>query len=132
MLYCFRKEENSLYKVITYKSRTGNDEITQYIQWLNDKMISNKDARIRYKKIMEYIGQLQAYGVAAGEPAMKHLSGTELWELRPTNDKILFAYWKDDVFILLHYFAKKTRKTPPQEINQAKRNLKDFLERYGD
>jgi len=119
-----------LYRVITYKDRAGNDEIVEYIQGLNSKMLTNKDARIRYKKIIEYIGQLQAHGVAVGEPAMKHITGTEFWELRPTNDRIIFAYWKDNVFVLLHHFVKKTQKTPPQEIKRAERNLKDFLERY--
>ncbi|MDR1194622.1 MAG: type II toxin-antitoxin system RelE/ParE family toxin [Peptococcaceae bacterium] len=95
-------------------------------------MAMSKDARIRYKKIMEYIGQLQAYGVAAGEPAMKHIKNTELWELRPTSDRIFFAYWKDNIFVLLSYFVKKSRKTPPREIERAERNLKDFLERYGE
>jgi phage-related protein len=120
-----------LYKVITYKDRAGNDEIAEYIQELNGKMATSKDARIRYKKIMEYIGQLQTYGVSAGEPAMKRIKGTELWELRPTSDRIFFDYWKDNIFVLLHHFAKKTQKTPPREIEQAELNMKDFIERYG-
>jgi phage-related protein len=33
---------------------------------------------------------------------------------------------------MLHHFIKKTQKTPPGEIKQAKRNLADFLERSGD
>jgi phage-related protein len=117
--------------VITYKDRAGNDEIAGYIQELNGKMEANKDARIHYKKIMEYIGQLQKYGVAIGKPVVEHITNTELWELRPTRDRILFAYWKDNVFVLLHHFVKKSQKTPPQEIERAKRKLKDFLERYG-
>jgi len=32
-------------------------------------------------------------------------------------------------FILLHHFVKKTRKTPRQEIDKAKRYLADFIER---
>lgn len=119
-----------MYKVITYKDRVGNDEVAEYIQELNNKMATNKDARIRYKKIMEYIGQLQTYGVIAGEPAMKRITNTDLWELRPTSDRIFFAYWKDDIFVLLSHFVKKSRKTPPREIERAKRSLKDFLERY--
>ena len=107
-----------MYKVILYKDRAGNDKITDYIQELNSKMETNKDARIRYKKIMEYIGQLQTYGVTAGEPAMKHISGTELWELRPTRDRIFFAYWKDNVFILLHHFVKKTQKRPRAKLSK--------------
>jgi phage-related protein len=121
-----------LYSVITYKDRAGNDKIAEYIQELNGQMATNKDARIRYKKIMEYIGQLQTYGVATGKPAIEHITGTELWELRPTRDRIFFAYWQDHVFVLLHHFVKKTQKTPPREIEQAERNLKDFLERYGE
>jgi len=38
-------------------------------------------------------------------------------------------YYKDNRFILLHHFVKKTQKTPPREIDQAKRNLADFIER---
>lgn len=121
-----------MYKVITYKDHAGNDEIAGYIEELNGKINTNKDARIRYKKIMEYIGQLQAYGFAAGEPAIKHIKNTELWEIRPSDDRIFFAYWKDDIFVLLHRFSKKSQKTPVMEIDRAKRKMKDFLERYGE
>ncbi|MDR2884367.1 MAG: type II toxin-antitoxin system RelE/ParE family toxin [Deferribacteraceae bacterium] len=121
-----------MYTVITYKDDKGKDEIADLIQDLNSKMATSKDARIRYKKIMEYIGQLKTYGVSAGKPAIEHIVGTNLWELRPTRDRIFFAYWKGNVFILLHHFTKKTQKTPPQEIKQAERNFKDFIDRYGE
>jgi phage-related protein len=120
-----------LYQVITYRDRNGDDEIAAYINELNSKMTSNKDARINYKKIMEYIGQLQTYGVAAGEPTIKRIKETELWELRPINSRIFFVYWKDNIFVLLHHFIKKSQKTPPREIERAKQKLKDFIERYG-
>jgi phage-related protein len=121
-----------LYKVITYKDRAGRDEVAAYIQELNDKIAANKDARIKYSKILRYIDRLRTYGVAIGEPAVKHIAGTELWELRPLNDRIFFAYWKDNIFVLLSYFVKKSQRTPPREIERAERNLKDFLERYGE
>ena len=81
----------ALYKVITYNDRAGKDEIADYINGLNAQIDTNKDARIRYKKIIEYIGQLQKYGVAAEKPAIDHITGTELWELRPIRDRIFFA-----------------------------------------
>jgi phage-related protein len=34
-------------------------------------------------------------------------------------------------FVLLHHFMKKTQKTPPREIEQAERELKDFVARGG-
>ena len=119
-----------LYKVIFYIDRAGNDELKAYLYELAQKQIT-KDARIKLNKIMEYIGKLQAYGVSSGKPAIDHITGTDLWELRPLRDRILFAYWKDNTFVLLHHFVKKTQKTPPREIEQAQRNLKDFIERYG-
>ena len=120
-----------MYQVITYKDRAGNDEVAEYIRDLNAKIETNKDARIKYAKIMRYIDRLRTYGVAIGEPTVKHIEGTDLWELRPTNDRIFFAYWKDNVFILLSHFVKKTRKTPPREIERAARHMNDFKERHG-
>jgi phage-related protein len=123
---------SKLYKVITYKDRAGRDEVAAYIQELNDKIATNKDARIKYSNILRYIDRIRTYGVAIGEPTVKHIAGTELWELRPLSDRIFFAYWKDNVFVLLSHFVKKSQKTPPREIERAERNLKDFLERYGE
>ena len=120
-----------MYKVITYKDSAGNDEIADLLKELNGKMDTNKDARIKYSKILRYIDRLRTYGVAIGEPTVKPIIGTDLWELRPLRDRIFFAYWKDNIFVLLHHFVKKTQKTPPQEIKQAERNLKDFIERNG-
>ena len=117
-----------MYEVIFYKDKKGNEPIKDYIYELPKKQ-NSKDARIKLKKILEYIGQLKAYGVSVGKPAIDHITGTDLFELRPTTDRIFFAYWKDNTFVLLHHFVKKTQKTPPREIEQAQRNLKDFLER---
>ncbi len=80
------------------------------------------------EKILTYIKVLQDYGTRAGYPVMKHLE-EDLWELRPLSNRIIFVYWKDDIFVLVHHFIKKTQKTPVREIEQARRNLKDFLER---
>lgn len=44
-------------------------------------------------------------------------------------DRILFAGVVAGEFVLLHYFQKKTQKTPKREIERAKRELLDFKER---
>jgi phage-related protein len=61
---------------------------------------------------------------------IKHLDG-DIWELRPLNNRILYAYYKDNKFILLHHFIKKTKKLSHKELEQAKRNLVDYIERNG-
>lgn len=46
-------------------------------------------------------------------------------------DRILFAAWVGDSFVLLHTFMKETQKTPPAEIEKAENELADFKERFG-
>jgi phage-related protein len=95
---------------------------------LRNKAATSKDARIQYHQILTHIRALEAYGTRIGEPKVKHIDGS-LWELRPLAHRILFFYWRDNKFTLLHHFIKKTQKTPPKEIEQAKKYMKDYLER---
>ena len=59
---------------------------------------------------------------------MKHIED-DLWELRPLSNRIFFFYWKDNKFVLVHHYIKKSQKAPKKEIEKAKRNIKDWLER---
>ena len=74
---------------------------------------------------------LSLNGLRLGEPYIKHLDN-DIWELRPLRDRILFAYWDNNRFILLSIFMKQTQKTPQREIDKAKRNLEDFIKRSED
>lgn len=71
---------------------------------------------------------LSQYGTQAGKPYIKHLDG-EIWELRPLRDRILFIGHVNGSYVLLHHFMKKTQKTPASEIEKAKRELTDMIER---
>ena len=41
---------------------------------------------------------LKANGLSLGEPYIKHID-SDIWELRPIKDRILFAYWNNNKFI---------------------------------
>lgn len=115
-----------MHRILFYKTKSGETPVLDYIRKLESR--SDKDGRIKLHKIQEYINVLRSYGVQAGEPYIKHLDG-DIWELRPIRDRILFAAWIDNKFILLHHFLKQTQKTPKKEIDQAKRELADYAER---
>lgn len=117
-----------MYNVIFYSDDKGNEPIAEYIKELRQKSHTDKNARIHFNKIVAYIDLLCEKGTRIGEPVTKHLDG-DIWELRPLNSRILYAYYKDEIFILLHHFTKKTKKLPPRELAQAKRNLADYIER---
>lgn len=118
-----------MFDIIFYEDEAGNAPVLEYLRELAHT--NGKDARIRLTKARDYIKVLSEYGKTAGEPYMKHLDG-DIWELRPASDRIFFAGVIDDGFVLLHQFHKKTQKTPKREIEQAKSELKDFLERSGE
>ena len=77
------------------------------------------------KKFLPNIRSLSVHGTRVGEPVVKYIS-SDLWELRPLAHRIFFFYWKENKFVLLHHFVKKTNKTPLKEIKQAQRNMEDF------
>lgn len=60
--------------------------------------------------------------------------GDGLWELRTifAGDifRSLYFAWTSRTFVILHVFQKKTQKTPPGEIEAARRRRRDWLERH--
>ena len=115
-----------MHKIYFYRDKNGKEPVYDYLRGLTQK--KDKDSRIKANKISDYIEVLSRYGTQAGEPYIKHLDG-EIWELRPLRDRILFVAWHNDGYVLLHSFMKKTQKTPQREIERAKRELADLIER---
>lgn len=117
-----------MYEIIFYRTRSGKSEIEDFLDDLKKKAKTNKTARINRTKILAYLEALSQYGTRIGQPVVKHIEGS-IWELRPLSNRIFFFYWKDNTFVLLHHFVKKSQKIPEREIEQARLKLKDFLER---
>ena len=117
-----------MYEIIFYQDSAGKQPVKEHLAALSKRM--DKDSRINHSKINDYITLLKKHGLALREPHIKHLDD-EIWELRPLKNRVLFFGHNGNVFVLLHHFIKKTRKTPQAEIDQAKRNMKDFIERGG-
>ena len=119
-----------MYKIIFYQNQNGESEVENYINTLR-KQVNNKDNRVKLNKIIAYMNLLSEQGLEIGSPYIKHLED-DIWELRPIRDKILFAYYTNNKFLLLTCFMKETQKTPKREIERARRLLKDYKERNGE
>ena len=115
-----------MYNILFYKDKNGRNEIQEYILDLENK--NDKNSKIKFNKIISYINILPKYGIIIGQPYVKYI-GDDLWELRPLRDRILFAFYGKNTFILLSIFMKATRKAPKMEIEKAKRFLKDWRDR---
>ena len=115
-----------MYDIYFYSDKNDNAPVLEYMWLLGSS--KSKDSRIKLTKIREYVKALSLNGTRLPETYIKHLDG-EIWELRPIRDRILFAAWVDGSFVLLHHFMKQTQKTPKREIEKAKRELAEFIER---
>lgn len=115
-----------MYNIIFYKDKNNFCELELYLKYLQNQ--TDKESRIKFNKIIAYIKILSQYGPKVGIPYVKHIRDN-IWELRPKDDRILFANLKNSTIIMLTVFTKQTTKTPLAEISKAKKLLKDFQKR---
>lgn len=119
-----------MYKAIFYTDAHEHAPVKDLIDSLNKTAKNNKQDKTKLKQIVSHIDFLENYGTGIGTGISEHIQG-KIWQIRPGNVRILFFHWKDDKFILLHYFEKKTRKTPKKEIERAIKEMNDWIRRYG-
>lgn len=119
-----------MYKILFYEDCNGYSELNEQLMELAEKGVTNKDCRIQFKQITFYIELLKNNGTRLSQNITKHIKD-DIWELRPGNNRILYFYFHNEEFVLLHMFKKKTQKTPKEEIEKAKREMVDFKDRFG-
>ena len=117
-----------MHDIIFYEDRSGHSPVLERIAELESR--NDKDSRIRLTKIRDYVKLLSIQGTYLPNNIAKFIEDG-IWELRPIDDRIFFAAVVNDAYVLLHSYIKKSQKTPRREIEQAKRELKDYKERTG-
>lgn len=114
------------YEIEFYEDKKGQSQIVNWIKELDSN--PTKENKSTLKKLYYQMERLEYDGTFIGEPLVKQIEG-KIWELRPIPNRVFFATLEDNQLILLHQFRKKSQKTPKREIEQAKRELADWLER---
>ena len=127
-LYCAKRFK--MYEIVFYEDKTGYSELFEELRKMADAASTNKDVRIQLKQITFYVELLKQQGTRLPNNITKHIED-DVWELRPGNNRILYFYFKDNRFVLLHMFRKQTQKTPKSEIKRAKREVDDYRSRNG-
>ena len=120
-----------MYNIEFYSTADGNSELWNFLNDLQRKAATSKDARIQHKQIVLYIQLLEDHGTRLGENITKHLT-EDIWELRPGNNRVLYFYHRENTYVLLHQFRKKSQKTPRREIEKAKAERDDWVARKGE
>ena len=119
-----------MYNIVFYEDKDGFSELNDELMKLAKKADSSKDARIQFEQITLYIELLKNQGTKMSPNITKHLED-EIWELRPGFNRVLYFYFENNTFVLLHMFRKKTQKTPKSEIEKAHKECNDYKIRNG-
>ena len=106
--------------VIYYPDARGNTPVLAFLLGLpqDDK-----------QKAFAYISYLEEQGEALRRPVAEYLGDT-LYELRPKQVRILYAFVGKGTAVILHAFRKKTGPVPPAEQRLARLRLAEFQQRY--
>lgn len=111
------------FEVEFYEKLNGEQPAKEFLLGLDKKMRA---------KMVDNITILQDNGYELREPYSKHLS-EGIFELRAKlgSDitRVLYFFYVDRHIILTNGFIKKTQKTPPAEIEKAKKYRADYLKR---
>ena len=113
-----------MYTVYFYKDHRGKYPVSEFILELNQKSQA---------KVERYIQFLQMQGPNLLRPYADQVKD-KIRELRVKvadgNVRIFYFFFIEHRIILLHAFKKKTQELPEGEIEQAKGNMEDLIERY--
>lgn len=116
----------TMFKITHYYKANGEAPLTSFLEELRSS--HSKDSIIQYRQIMHSITMLETARTRLGERHTKHLEDG-IWELRPGCNRVLFFFFRDDTFILLHAFRKESGKAPRSEIRKAKAERADWISR---
>lgn len=115
------------WQVEYYKKENGKIPVLEYLLSL--------DAKMRAKAFSE-IELLEKHGTSLREPYSKPIKGKkykDLFELRikfsSDISRIFYFTFKNNTFVLLHGYTKKTNKTSENELNRALKYKEDYERR---
>lgn len=105
------------FEIQFFKTASGKEPIKEYLLSLQ------KENRNVFEIVLKQIKKLAKEGCLLGMPFVRKIRG-DIWELRPSNQRLLYCCLKGNKIIILHAFTKKTNKTPEKELNKAEQRYK--------
>ena len=100
-------------KVVYYETVRGSYPVREYI----DSLTEGEQSKAR--ALIDHLSEKRVLT----EPQAKKMGGySGLYELRPGKHRIFYCYQGGEI-VLLHAYRKKSKKTPPREIDTAWRRM---------
>lgn len=108
-------------KVFFYETSGGNSPIKKFIDGLPE---------LDQARFFEVIAEIEKYGLGALRVIFKPLEG-KLWEIKfrsvQSSFRVAYVILEKDTMTWLHVFKKKTQKTSRQDLEIARKRMKEIL-----
>lgn len=108
-------------EIIFYRTDSKECPMLDFLNGCDEKMRA---------KVARTVDALREFGTDLREPYSKPLTDG-IFELRmkvgSNISRVLYFFVVDNKIVLTHGFIKKTQKTPPAEIDRAKRYRADYI-----
>ena len=119
-----------MYRIEFFTADNGECDIGDWLDDLEKRAETDKDARVQLKQVRGRIRYLAEKGTRGSEDIIKFLQDG-IWELRPGNNRVMLFHYENGTYVLLHHFRKKGQKTPPAELERAKRERDMYNQQQG-
>lgn len=117
----------TLSDLIFYENSKGCSPVKDLISKLDNSQQPSDISLL--KKIFFRFDIFEELNTRAPKEYVEHIQ-EGIWQIRIGRWRIFFFHWEKDKYVLLHPFMKKTQQTPIREIEQAKREKNDWLNRH--
>ena len=111
-------------EIIFYRTSSGKCPVEEFFDTLNDKQV---------EKVLWVLRLIKELEIIQKEYFKKLLNTDDIWEVRVKSGNNIFrllGFFDGNLLIILtNGLAKKSQKTPRQEIKLAEQRKKDYLER---
>ena len=81
------------FEIEFYTDQNGKCDISDFIDELDSKAETNKDARVQLRQVLFCIDMLSRNGNNLSTNIAKHIND-EIWELRPGKNRVLYFFQK--------------------------------------
>lgn len=118
-----------MYEIEVYEDNNGYSEIKEWLDRLNES--SQKGDQKVLRKVRYQLKVLQELGSDIRLPHSKVLKGYKypIMELRPQPERVFYASYDGNKFILLNHYTKRQNKTDKRQVERAVRLFEDWLDR---
>jgi len=113
-------------EILFYADSRGRQPVYDWIQHIE------KHDPATHRKVYQLLKMLSENGryIRSGQSKrkdIKKLKGTDIWQIRVNDNRILFFYFTADAIVLTNKFKKKQNSTPQNEIDRAEKCKEEWL-----